>query len=165
MKKQLSVSSDLGAVPFIVETVEDITALNQPLACLLAVYNSIVAEDKQVKKFADKATAAKRLLAVLPEYIEPAIEKPIAVTDPKASTSVKGILRSLFSTKLAFFTTEQLLEATGASYKVLHDDISRLKNPKYCGKDGVVEIIRYDGKYMTIETANCIDQCKDTPPC
>lgn len=91
-----------------------------------------------VKKFVDKSTGAKRLFAILPEYEEVATAK---------SPSVKNTLRTLYSTA-ATYTLEQLLEATGTTYKILHDEISRLKNPKYAGKTGTLMIVRNsDGLY------------------
>jgi len=149
MKKQITING----TSTIVETVEELRALDLPIAAAVACFNAIVTgtDTPEVKKFADKNAAAKRLFAVLPEYVEaPAVaaSKPTDAKKPRVHSGTKSVLRRLFADPKAAFTVEELLEKTGASYKVLHDDLARLKNPKYSGKDGTLDIVRVGKAYV-----------------
>lgn len=145
MKKQITING----VATIVSSVEELRALDLPITVSVEQYNALFDGD-DIKKFSDKNAAAKRLFAVLPEYVAPAKDATKAVKTAKESTGVKSVLRRLFGDPKAAYTGAELEALTNATYKVLHDDLARLKHPTYAGKAGTLTIVRI-GKLYVLE--------------
>ena len=160
MKKQITISG----VAHTVATVEELRALDLTIAQAVEVFNAIPGV-VEVKKFSDKNAAAKRLFNALPEYVEPkatpikaapkaAAKKTAPAAKPTtkpASTrpdGVKATLRKLYSDPTAAYTGAELEALTNASYKVLHDDLARLKHPTYAGKAGTLTLVRVGTLYV-----------------
>jgi hypothetical protein len=153
-----------------VETVEELRALDLPIAGMVAAFNGcIIGTDiAEVKKFSDKNAAAKRLFAVLPEFeaepVKPVETEKVAPKTATRTDSVKSILRILFATEGAAYSGKELEERTGATYKVLHDDLARLKNPKYAGKNGVLNIVKNGDVYTVAEDIETEVEVPSTSP-
>jgi hypothetical protein len=146
MKKVIEL---LDSGTHLVTTPAELLALNMKLSVFVDEYNTLV-PSAPVKKFTDKTTAAKRLFAVLPAYVELVVVDvlPLKKTSPRTKASVSSVLRELYADITITYSQEQLLTLTAASYKVLHDNISRLKNLKYAGKAGLIHIVKgEDGLY------------------
>lgn len=147
MKKQITLQD--GSIKK-VDNVQDILLLNLKISEMVAIYNTLTGA--ALSKFTDKKTGAARLLKVLPKYEAKPIEapKPEKTSSAAHDNSVKSILRRLFTKPGAAYSLTELQKLTSAPYKVLMDDIARLKNPKYCGKHGTLTIAKNGGTGLYI---------------
>ena len=73
--------------------------------------------------------------------------------EPKAK-GIKTIIRELLTDGSDGYTMDELLEKTGAEKKIISDMLAYLKNPKYCGADGPLTIVRdpETKKYIAIDS-------------
>ena len=66
MRRQIIIEGNI----VVVAAPADLLELSLTISKMATYYNAFVEDDKQVAKFVDKATGAKRLFAVLPEYAD-----------------------------------------------------------------------------------------------
>lgn len=132
-----------GAVTF--ANVEALRAVD--IKNLLVAYNSIVAPDDKIKKFADDVTvdvAADMVWAAAEtKVVKVKEEKP--AREPGDKEKVRAIL---IGADAEGHTIDEMASALGCDKKRISDYICYLKNAKYCGEKGPLAIVKTQGRFF-----------------
>lgn len=133
----------------IIESKEQLLEKYPDLKQLLAIYNSIIDKDNRIKNFADGIDAAGAADLVMTAAEEKAMKvKPAKPTrEPGAKEKLRAALIAAGSTGL---TMDEMAAVTGGSKKLVSDYMCYLKNPKYAGSAGPIEIHRM-GDHYTVD--------------
>jgi len=106
------------------------------------IFNGIVPEDKKLKgdRFkTKKEDAAVRVFEALKEHHTPEDAKK---SDKPKRKGAKVLIRELLTETAEGLTIEELILKTGVGEVTLRTALTDLKNPKYAGKAGVLNIVK-----------------------
>jgi len=108
---------------------------------LVELFNVLKSKDTQaVNKFKSKGAGATRIMKLLESKPKSAQKKQTATTQAK-KFSVKATVRRMLSKDLGI-TVEDLATASDSTPATVRTHLSDLKNAKYAGKEGPMDIYK-----------------------
>ena len=118
---------------------------------LLALYNSILAKDDRVKKFADDvdAAGASELVWKAAEGKTQKVKAAVAEKTPGAKEKLRAALIEAGATGLTY---DEMAAAVGCDKKRVSDYMCYLKNAKFAGTKGPIAIFKM-GDHYTVDSA------------
>ena len=148
-EETIATAAPAGAVTY--ANVEALKALD--IKALLVAFNGIVAPDDRIKKFADGTTvdsAADMVWgAAEAKCVKVKEEKP--AREPGDKEKLRAQIVAAGDKGMSI---DEMAASLGQEKKRCSDYICYLKNPKYCGEHGVLNIVKQSGRFFaTAENA------------